>query len=37
MWKKNWKDGKVKNEHLVNDPTQRVPCFDFPRAIYGPL
>lgn len=33
MWKNNWKEGNVKNEHLINDPIQRVAGFDCLRVI----
>jgi hypothetical protein len=37
MWKKNWEEGNVVNEHLINDPTQRVAGFDCQRAVWTSL
>ncbi|KAL4153411.1 hypothetical protein QTP88_001244 [Uroleucon formosanum] len=37
MWKKSWKDENVVNSSLINDPTQRVPGFELPRAIWSDL
>ncbi|KAL4105082.1 hypothetical protein QTP88_020357 [Uroleucon formosanum] len=37
MWKKSWKDENVVNSSLINDPTQRVPGFELPRAIWSAL
>jgi len=37
MWKQCWKEGNTKNRHLISDPTQRVPGFDCPRAIWTNL
>ncbi|KAL4088598.1 hypothetical protein QTP88_023687 [Uroleucon formosanum] len=33
-WKSRWKDAEVKNAELVVDPTQKLPGFDFPRALW---
>lgn len=37
MWKQCWEEGYTKNRHLISDPTQRVPGFDCPRAIWTNL
>jgi hypothetical protein len=36
LWKKIWRDENVVNG-LVNDPTQRVPGFELPRAMWTAL
>jgi len=33
FWKKIWRDENVINGLFVNDPTQRVPGFELPRAM----
>jgi len=37
MWKQCWEEGNTKNRHLISNPTQRVPGFDCPRAIWTNL
>ncbi|XP_025407513.1 uncharacterized protein LOC112681475 [Sipha flava] len=37
MWKQHWEKGNAKNRHLISDPTQRVPGFDGPRALWTNL
>jgi len=37
MWKQYWEKGNAKNRHLISDPTQRVPGFDCPRALWTNL
>lgn len=32
-----WKDGVVRNNHLISDPTQLVPGFEFPRVAWTAL
>lgn len=34
MWKQCQKEGNAKNIHLISDPTQRVPGFDYTRAVW---
>ncbi|CAI6375705.1 unnamed protein product [Macrosiphum euphorbiae] len=37
MWKQQWEKGNAKNRHLISDPNQRVPGFDYPRALWTNL
>ncbi|CAI6370930.1 unnamed protein product [Macrosiphum euphorbiae] len=37
LWKKIWRYENVVNGRLVNDPTQRVPGFELPRAMWTTL
>jgi len=37
LWNLHWKDVVVPNNHLISDPTQLVPGFEFPRATWTAL
>jgi len=34
LWNLHWKHGVTPNNHLISDPTQLVPGFEFPRATW---
>lgn len=37
MWKNIWEEVNVNNEHLISNPTKRIPCFDCLRAMWNTL
>jgi hypothetical protein len=37
LWNTHWEDGAVLNNHLISDPAQLIPSFEFPRVAWTAL